>query len=146
LILLAILLYLINHTKTGMAMRAVSKDYEAARLMGIDVNRTISFTFGIGSMLAAAGGLMWASKFPQISPLMGVIPGLKCFIAAVIGGIGNIKGAVIGGFILGVGEIMLVALLPSLTGYRDAFAFILLIIILLFKPTGIMGEKISEKV
>lgn len=146
LILLAILLYLINHTKTGMAMRAVSKDYEAARLMGIDVNRTISLTFGIGSMLAAAGGLMWASKFPQISPLMGVIPGLKCFIAAVIGGIGNIKGAVIGGFILGVGEIMLVALLPSLTGYRDAFAFILLIVILLFKPTGIMGEKISEKV
>lgn len=146
LMLLAILLYLINHTKTGMAMRAVSKDYEAARLMGIDVNRTISLTFGIGSMLAAAGGIMWASKFPQISPLMGVIPGLKCFIAAVIGGIGNIKGAVFGGFILGVGEIMLVALLPSLTGYRDAFAFILLIVILLFKPTGIMGEKISEKV
>lgn len=146
LLLLFVLLYIINNTKNGMAMRAVSKDHETARLMGIDVNKTISTTFAIGSMLAAVGGIMWGLKFPQIAPLMGVIPGLKCFIAAVIGGIGNITGAVIGGFILGIGEIMLVALLPSLTGYRDAFAFILLIIILLLKPTGIMGEKISEKV
>lgn len=144
--LLFVLLYLINNTKSGMAMRAVSKDHETARLMGVDVDRTISLTFGIGSMLAAVGGMMWGLKFPQIAPLMGVIPGLKCFIAAVVGGIGNIKGAVIGGFILGIGEIMLVALLPSLTGYRDAFAFVLLIVILLFKPTGIMGEKITEKV
>lgn len=140
------LLYLINNTKTGMAMRAVSKDHEIARVMGIDVNKTISLTFGIGSALAAIGGIMWGLKFPQIQPLMGVMPGLKCFIAAVIGGIGNIKGAVIGGFILGIGEIMLVAFLPNLTGYRDAFSFILLIVILLYKPTGIMGEKISEKV
>lgn len=146
LVLLFLLLYLINHTKSGMAMRAVSKDYETAGLMGIDVNKTISLTFGIGSMLAAVGALMWALKFPSILPLMGVMPGLKCFIAAVIGGIGNIKGAVIGGFILGVGEIMLVATFQNLTGYRDAFAFIVLIIILLLKPTGIMGEKISEKV
>lgn len=145
-VLLLALLYLINKTKSGMAMRAVSKDYETARLMGIDDNRTISFTFGIGSMLAAIGGIMWALKFPQLAPLMGIIPGLKCFIAAVIGGIGNIKGAVIGGFILGISEIMLVALLPGLTGYRDAFAFILLILILLVKPNGLMGEKISEKV
>jgi branched-chain amino acid transport system permease protein len=145
-VLLAGLVYLINHTKNGMAMRAVSKDHETAGVMGINVNRTISLTFGIGSMLAAVGGIMWGLKFPQIAPLMGIIPGLKCFIAAVIGGIGNITGAVIGGFVLGIGEIMLVALLPSLTGYRDAFAFILLIVILLFKPTGIMGEKISEKV
>ena len=144
--LLFMLLYLINKTKSGMAMRAVSKDHETARLMGVDVDKTISFTFFIGSMLAAVGGIMWGLKFPQIAPLMGVIPGLKCFIAAVIGGIGNITGAVVGGFILGIGEIMLVALLPSLTGYRDAFAFILLIVILIFKPTGIMGEKISEKV
>jgi branched-chain amino acid transport system permease protein len=144
--LLFLLLYLINHTKRGMAMRAVSKDYETAGLMGIDVNKTISFTFGIGSMLAAVGALMWALKFPQIAPLMGIMPGLKCFIAAVIGGIGNIKGAVIGGFILGVGEIMLVACFQDLSGYRDAFAFIFLIVILLLKPTGIMGEKISEKV
>ena len=146
LLLLGLLIFIINHTKTGMAMRAVSKDHETARLMGINIDRTISITFGIGSGLAAVGGIMWGLKFPQIQPLMGVIPGLKCFIAAVIGGIGSITGAVIGGFILGVGEIMLVALFPNLTGYRDAFAFILLIMILLLKPTGIMGEKISEKV
>ncbi|MBU3143697.1 branched-chain amino acid ABC transporter permease [Clostridium sp. CF012] len=145
-VLLYLLLYLINHTKSGMAMRAVSKDYETAGLMGIDVNKTISFTFGIGSMLASVGALMWALKFPSLLPLMGVMPGLKCFIAAVIGGIGNIKGAVIGGFILGIGEIMLVAFFQDLSGYRDAFAFIMLIVILLIKPTGIMGEKISEKV
>lgn len=146
LLLLSALLYLINHTKSGMAMRAVSKDHETARLMGINVNRIISITFCIGSMLAAVGGLMWGLKYPQINPIMGIIPGLKCFIAAVVGGIGNVKGAVVGGFILGVGEIMLIAFIPELTGYRDAFAFVLLIVILLFKPTGIMGEKISEKV
>ncbi|MCM0649387.1 branched-chain amino acid ABC transporter permease [Clostridium swellfunianum] len=146
LVILFMLLYLVNKTKNGMAMRAVSKDYETASIMGVDVNKTISFTFGIGSVLAAVGAIMWGMKFPQIQPLMGVMPGLKCFIAAVIGGIGNITGAVIGGFILGIGEIMLVAFLPTLSGYRDAFAFILLILILLFKPTGIMGENISEKV
>lgn len=145
-ILLFGLMYLIKHTKRGMAMRAVSKDHETARLMGVNVNKTISLTFAIGSSLAAIGGLMYGLKFPQISPLMGVIPGLKCFIAAVIGGIGSIEGAVVGGFILGLGEIMLVAFLPSLTGYRDAFAFVLLIVILLLKPSGLMGEKISEKV
>ncbi|MGE5631184.1 MAG: branched-chain amino acid ABC transporter permease [Caulobacteraceae bacterium] len=144
--LLFVLMYLINKTKSGMAMRAVSKDMETAGIMGVDVNRTISFTFGIGSMLAAVGGIMWGLKFPSILPLMGVMPGIKCFIAAVIGGIGNIAGAVIGGFILGIGEIMLVAFLPEFSGYRDAFSFILLILILLFRPTGIMGEKISEKV
>ena len=140
------LLFLVNKTKTGMAMRAVSKDYETSRLMGVDVNKTITITFGIGSILAAIGGIMWGAKFPQVAPIMGVMPGLKCFIAAVVGGVGNITGAIIGGFILGIGEIMLIAFLPSLTGYRDAFAFILLIGILLFRPTGIMGEKISEKV
>lgn len=140
------LLYLINKTKAGMAMRAVSKDQETARIMGINVNRTISLTFAIGSGLAAVGGIMWGLKFPSILPLMGVMPGLKCFIAAVIGGIGNIKGAVYGGFILGIGEILIVAFLPTLTGYRDAFAFIMLILILLFKPTGIAGEKLAEKV
>jgi branched-chain amino acid transport system permease protein len=145
-IFLFLLLYLINKTKNGMAMRAVSKDYETASIMGIDVNKTISFTFALGSILAAIGAIMWGMKFPKIEPLMGVMPGLKCFIAAVIGGIGNVTGAVIGGFILGIGEIMIVAFMPSLSGYRDAFAFILLILILLFKPTGIMGENISEKV
>ena len=145
-LLLFLLMFLVNQTKTGMAMRAVSKDYETARLMGIDVNKIITITFGIGSAVAAIGGIMWGAKFPKIDPFVGTMPGIKCFIAAVLGGIGNIPGAVIGGFILGIGEIMLIAFLPSLTGYRDAFAFILLIIILLFKPTGIMGEKIAEKV
>lgn len=144
--LLIVLMYLINKTKSGMAMRAVSKDFETAKIMGVNVNRTISFTFGVGSLLAAVGGIMWGLKFPSILPLMGVMPGIKCFIAAVIGGIGSVTGAVIGGFILGIGEILLVAFLPELSGYRDAFSFILLILILLFRPTGIMGEKISEKV
>ncbi|WP_238475897.1 branched-chain amino acid ABC transporter permease [Clostridium manihotivorum] len=145
-IILFLLLYIVNHTKVGMAMRAVSKDYEISSLMTININRIITLTFAIGSGLAAIGSIMWGLKFPNINPLMGVMPGLKCFIAAVIGGIGNITGAVVGGFVLGVGEIMLVAIFPGLTGYRDAFAFVLLIVILLFKPTGIMGERISEKV
>ncbi|MCD2346346.1 branched-chain amino acid ABC transporter permease [Clostridium guangxiense] len=145
-VLLFVLLYLVNKTNVGMAMRAVSKDVDTAKLMGINVNRIISFTFCIGSMLAAIGAVMWSLKYPQIVALMGMIPGLKCFIAAVIGGIGDIKGAVIGGFILGIGEIMLVAFLPGLTGYRDAFAFVLLIVILIFKPTGIMGKNLTEKV
>lgn len=140
------LTFIIQKTKTGMAMRALSKDYEAASLMGIDINKVISFTFFIGSFLAAVGGILWGTKYPQLMPLMGVMPGLKCFIAAVIGGIGNITGAVVGGFILGLGEIMLIAFLPTLTGYRDAFSFILLIVILLIKPTGLMGEKMTEKV
>lgn len=145
-IALYILLYVINKTKVGMAMRAVSKDYEAARLMGINVNSIISFTFGTGSALAAIGGIMWGLKYPQLIPAMGLMPGLKCFIAAVVGGIGNIKGAVLGGFILGLGEIMIVAISPALSGYRDAFAFVLLIIILLVRPGGLMGENIVEKV
>jgi len=140
------LLFIVNRTKTGMAMRAVSKDYEAARLMGINVDNIISITFGIGSMLAAIGGIMWGIKYPNLIPLLGLMPGLKAFIAAVIGGIGDIKGAVLGGFLLGMSEIMIIAFLPSLTGYRDAFAFILLIVILLFKPSGLMGHNITEKV
>lgn len=145
-ILLAVLLFIVNKTRTGMAMRAVSKDYEASRLMGIDVNRIISFTFAIGSGLAAIGGIMWGMKYPSLLPLMGLMPGLKCFIAAVVGGIGDIKGAVLGGFILGISEIMIIAFLPAFSGYRDAIAFILLIVILLVKPTGIMGQNLAEKV
>jgi len=145
-IFLGILVFLVNKTKMGMAMRAVSKDFETSRLMGIDVDKVISYTFFIGSALAAVGGIMWGMKFPRIDPLMGLLPGLKCFIAAVVGGIGSITGAVIGGFFLGLGEIMLVAFFPEFSGYRDAFAFILLIIILLVKPTGIIGEKTTEKV
>lgn len=145
-ILLILLSYLVYKTKIGMAMRAVARDYDAARLMGIDVDGIITFTFAIGSTLAAFGGIMWALKFPQIHPFIGNTPGLKCFIAAVFGGIGNIPGAVLGGFLLGVGEIMLVAFFPHLAGYRDAFSFVILILTLLFRPTGLLGEKIAEKV
>ncbi|MDI6619494.1 MAG: branched-chain amino acid ABC transporter permease [Clostridiales bacterium] len=145
-LLLVLLLFLINKTKTGMAMRAVAKDFETSKLMGIDINKIISLTFGIGSALAAIGGIMWGLRYPQVQPTMGITPGFKCFIAAVIGGIGNITGAVVGGFLLGIGEILIIAILPELSGYRDAFAFVLLILILLLKPTGIVGEKIAEKV
>lgn len=145
-IILAVLTYIITKTKVGLAMRVVSTDMMAARLMAIDINKTISFTFGIGSFLAAVGGVMWALKYPQLNPTMGMIPGLKCFIAAVIGGIGNITGAVLGGLLLGVLEILIVAFMPALSGYRDAFAFVLLIIVLLVKPSGLMGKNIAEKV
>lgn len=145
-ILLLFVLFITNKTKIGMAMRAVSKDYETARLMGIKINRVISTTFIIGSGLAAIGAILWGTKYPSVMPLMGVMPGLKCFIAAVLGGIGNTTGAVLGGFILGMGEIMLVSFLPSLTGFRDAFAFIVLIIVLIVKPTGLLGEKVTDKV
>jgi branched-chain amino acid transport system permease protein len=144
--LLAVLLVIIYRTRTGMAMRAVSTDLAAARLMAIDVNRIVSFTFGTGSVLAAVGGVMWALKYPQLNPTMGMIPGLKCFIAAVIGGIGNIGGAVLGGLLLGFIEIMIIAFLPTLTGYRDAFAFVLLIFVLLVKPSGLLGKNQIEKV
>ncbi|MBN1332558.1 MAG: branched-chain amino acid ABC transporter permease [Synergistales bacterium] len=144
--LVAGLLFIVYKTKPGLAMRAISKDIETTRLMGVSVNKIISLTFGIGSALAAASGIMWALRYPQIQPLMGLIPGLKAFIAAVVGGIGSIHGAVIGGMLLGFVEIMIVAFFPALSGYKDAFAFILLIVILLLKPTGLMGEKIEEKV
>jgi len=145
-VLVFALLFLVQKTKTGMAMRAVSRDMETAKLMGINLNRTISVTFGLGSALAAVGAVLWGFKYPQIQPFVGVMPGLKCFIAAVIGGIGNIRGAVIGGLLLGLMEILLVFFMPALSGYRDAFAFVALIIILLVRPTGLFGEKISEKV
>ncbi|SFM86335.1 branched-chain amino acid ABC transporter permease [Thermodesulforhabdus norvegica] len=145
LMLLFGLLYIVYYTKAGKAMRAASRDFETTRLMGIDLDRIIALTFLLGSTLAAAGGIMWAMKYPQVNPFMGVIPGLKAFIAAVLGGIGNIIGAVLGGFLLGVGEILLVAFMPELAQYRDAFAFVILILVLLFRPTGIMGEPIVEK-
>ena len=140
------LLWIVYRTKPGLAMRAISKDIETTRLMGVSVNRIIAFTFGIGSALAAASGIMWALRYPQIHPFMGLFPGLKAFIAAVFGGIGSIQGAVIGGMFLGIIEIMAVAFFPTLSGYRDAFAFVLLIIILLMKPTGLMGEKLEDKI
>lgn len=145
LILLFGLLYIVYRTKVGKAMRAASKDFETTRLMGINLDRIIAVTFLLGSTLAAAGGIMWAMKYPQVNPFMGVFPGLKAFIAAVIGGIGNIMGAVIGGFLLGLGEILIVAMVPELALYRDAIAFVILILVLLFRPTGIMGEPITDK-
>jgi branched-chain amino acid transport system permease protein len=143
---LGVLVFVVQRTRTGMAMRAVATDLDAARLQAIDVNRIISFTFGAGSLLAALGGIMWSYKYPQLNPLMGTMPGLKCFIAAVIGGIGSISGAVLGGFLLGAIELLTIAFLPTLTGYRDAFAFVLLIVVLLVKPSGLLGGKPVEKV
>jgi len=143
---LVVLLHIVNHTKTGMAMRAVSKDYEIARVMGINIDNVISVTFIIGSALAAIGAIMYGIRYPPLTPgAPARLPpyGLQVL---VIGGIGNIKGAVLGGFILGLGEILIVAFFPDLSGYRDAFAFIVLIVILFYKPTGLLGEKTTEKV
>jgi len=140
------LVYIVYRTKAGLGMRAISRDIETSYLMGVPVNRVIALTFGIGSALAAASGIMWALRYPQLQPIMGVIPGFKAFIAAVFGGIGSIQGAVIGGVALGFIEIMTVAFFPELAGYRDAFAFILLILILLVKPTGLLGAKPEDKV
>ncbi|MDO5033347.1 MAG: branched-chain amino acid ABC transporter permease [Eubacteriales bacterium] len=145
-VLLLILHFVVNKTKTGMAMRALATDYEASDLMGININLIISVTFLIGSLLAAVGGILYACRYPQLLPLMGMMPGIKCFIAAVIGGIGNMTGAVVGGMILGMAEIMIVGFLPSLNDYRDGFAFIILILILIIKPTGLFGTTAKEKV
>ena len=142
--LLLFILFLVYRTRAGRAMRCISYDMETTRLMGVDVNRIVAITFAVGSAAAAAGGIMWAMKYPQINPLMGVIPGLKAFVAAVLGGIGNVVGAMLGGLILGLAEILLVAIRPDLSGYRDAIAFGILILILLFRPTGLMGEKLPE--
>ncbi|HSR09941.1 MAG TPA: branched-chain amino acid ABC transporter permease, partial [Thermodesulfobacteriota bacterium] len=144
LVLILILLHIVYRTRTGMAMRAISRDMETVQLMGVDVNRITSITFALGSALAAAGGIMWALKFPQIDPYMGIVPGIKAFVAAVLGGIGNVAGAALGGLLLGILEILIVALMPGLAGYKDAFAFLILIAILLFRPTGIMGEKLPD--
>jgi branched-chain amino acid transport system permease protein len=146
LILVLGLLWMVYHTRPGLAMRAISRDIETTRLMGVSVNRTIALAFGLGSALAAIAGILWAMRYPQIHPIMGVFPGFKAFIAAIIGGIGSIHGAVLGGLLLGTVEIMVVAFNPTLSGYRDAFAFILLIIILLFKPTGLVGAKKEDKI
>jgi len=144
-IVLMVLLHLVvTYTKTGKAMRAVSFNLVAAKLMGINTDRIIAFTFALGSALAAAGGILVSLLYPKIDPLMGVMPGLKAFVAAVLGGIGNIPGAMIGGLVLGLAEVMAVGYGSST--YRDAIAFIVLVLILLFKPEGIMGKGTIEKV
>ncbi len=144
-ILLVILFVIVYRTQVGRAMRAISVDFETVSLMGIDVNRIIAFTFLLGSLLAGAGGLMWSMKYPQVNPFMGILPGLKAFIAAVLGGIGNVAGAVLGGFLLGMLEVLIVAFFPAWAGYRDALAFALLIALLLARPTGLLGEVLGEE-
>jgi branched-chain amino acid transport system permease protein len=142
--LLVILQFIVHRTKLGTAMRAVSFNAPAAALMGININVVISFTFGLGSALAAAAGILYAVKYPSIDPLMGILPGLKAFVAAVLGGIGNIPGAALGGLVLGVVETFVGG--SSFSSYRDAIAFAILILILLFKPSGLLGKSEVEKV
>jgi branched-chain amino acid transport system permease protein len=136
--------FIVMNTRVGKAMRAVSHNHAAAALMGISVDRIISFTFVLGSMLAAAAGVLVALQNPKIEPLMGIMPGLKAFVAAVLGGIGNIPGAMLGGMLIGLMETWLGA--TSYSTYRDAVAFAVLILILLFRPAGILGKSVIEKV
>ena len=143
-VLTVLLTYIVQKTKIGKAMRAVSFDTETAQLMGIDANRVISATFGIGSALAAAGGVLVGVYYNSIDPLMGIMPGLKAFVAAVLGGIGSLPGAVVGGLILGVIEAFVSGFLSST--FRDAAAFAILILVLLFRPRGIFGRDAQEKV
>lgn len=143
-LLVIALVTIIRKTKIGMAMRAVSKDFETAQLMGIKIDSVISTTFIIGSLLAAIGSVLYFTNYTSVTPTVGAMPGLKAFVAAVFGGIGSIPGAVIGAFIIGICENLIKAL--GYTTFSDAFTFALLIVILLFKPTGLFGEKISEKV
>ncbi|MBO4403992.1 MAG: branched-chain amino acid ABC transporter permease [Treponema sp.] len=143
-VLMLVLNYVINYTRAGKAMRAVSYDMGAASLMGINVNRTIAVTFVIGSVLAGAGGVLYATYYPSIDPMMGYIPGLKAFVAAVLGGIGSVPGAMAGGILLGVAETMVKAYLSS--QYADAISYCILILILLVKPAGLLGKKRVIKV
>lgn len=141
----ALTLY-IRMSRTGIAMRAAAENLRAARLMGIDINRVVMVAFLLGSALAAVAGWLWAAKYSTVEPFMGFLPGLKAFVAAVIGGIGVIPGAVLGGYLLGFAEIFFVGFLPpAFSGYRDAFVFALLLIILLIRPNGILGVSTDER-
>ena len=143
-LLMLALNFIINYTKRGKAMQAVSFDPQAASLMGISVNRTIAFTFALGTMLAAAGGVLFASAYPQVSPTMGMMPGLKAFVAAVLGGIGSVPGAMLGGYILGIAESLTRGFISS--HFADAISFSILIVVLLIRPTGILGKNYRVKV
>ena len=138
------LVMLINHTKIGMAMRAVSVDFETSQLMGIKINNVISVTFIIGSAMAAVGSLLYFTNYTAVTPTVGAMPGLKAFVAAVFGGIGSIPGAMIGALIIGICENLIKA--AGWTAFSDAFTFALLIVVLLFRPTGLFGEKTTDKV
>jgi len=144
LVFMGLLQYIVYGTKYGRAMRAVSFNFETASLMGIPTDRVISTTFIIGSMLAAVGGILYGLSYPKIDPLMGIMPGLKAFVAAVLGGIGNVPGAVIGGLVIGIVESFVGG--SQFSNYRDAIAFIILIVILLFRPNGLFGKYEAEKV
>lgn len=142
--LMAVLHYIVQHTRTGIAMRAISFDMGTAPLMGVPVNSIISVTFALGSCLGGAAGMLYAMAYPIIDPYMGIMIGWKAFISAVVGGIGNIRGAVLGGFILGGTEILVAAFLPST--YRDVVAFTILLVLLIFRPYGILGKPTAGKV
>ena len=145
-LMLALTIYT-KRTKMGIAMRASSENIDASTLMGIDVNSVVRTAFIIGSALAAVAGLMLSGQYGRVTPLMGFVPGLKAFVAAVIGGIGSIPGAALGGYLLGIGEILFVGLLPSeYSEFRDGFVFIVLILVLLVKPTGILGIEEDRRV
>jgi branched-chain amino acid transport system permease protein len=143
-VFMALLQYIVYGTKFGRAMRAVSFNYETASLMGIPTDRVISTTFIIGSMLAAVAGILYGLSYPKIDPLMGIMPGLKAFVAAVLGGIGNVPGAVVGGLVIGIVESFVGG--SQFSNYRDAIAFVILIVILLFRPSGLFGKYQPEKV
>ena len=143
-LLMVVLQFIVKYTKLGKAMRAASEDYETASLMGINVNNVVSFTFGLGAVLAGAGGVLVGMYFNSINPFMGVTVGLKSFCAAVLGGIGSIPGAMLGGIFLGIAEVM--SVFGGFDTYREAIAFGLLILVLLFKPTGLLGLPIQRKV
>jgi len=144
LLLMLVLRFVVMKTKVGKAMRAVSFSHTASQFVGIDVDRVITVTFLIGSSLAGAAGVLVALANPKIDPLMGIMPGLKAFVAAVLGGIGSIPGALLGGYLMGLAETFVVAYISST--YRDALAFVLLIAILLLRPSGLLGKAIKEKV
>ena len=143
-VLMVVLVLIINHTKFGMSMRAVSKDFETAQLMGVKINSVISMTFVIGSFLAAVGAMLYFTNYPTVAITSGGMPGLKAFVAAVFGGIGSIPGAVVGAFLIGLCEEIIKGLGQST--FSDAFTFALLIIVLCVKPTGLFGEKVTDKV
>jgi branched-chain amino acid transport system permease protein len=144
--LLLSLQFIIRRTKIGKAMRATALDKPAARLMGINVDAIISFTFGLGAALAGAAGVLYAIAFPQILTFMGIMPGLKAFVAAVLGGIGSIPGAFVGSLLMGTTDVLVVSFMPMGSRLRDLIAFLILIIVFLVKPTGIFGEPQAEKV
>ena len=144
-VLMVALQTFIRTTKTGKAMRATAQDPDTARLMGIDTNQVIVVTFAMGAALAAVAGVMYGMRFGQIDYRIGFVTGLKAFTAAVLGGIGNISGAMLGGFVLGMVEVMAVQYIPHGSAWRDAWAFAVLILVLVFRPPGLLGERVTSR-